>query len=138
MFRLPVDLYTQVYRESVHAHCMRLLACLIYCSSLPIECLHTILLGPYKYMVADLVGKLTPLQKEEVLARIQAFDFSDIHGTLPGSICRYNQSFLGRDFKTWAQICLFIVWDFLTVTERAVCINLSKVHNVNYFIYALI
>jgi len=89
-------------------------------------------------MVADLMGKLTPHQKEEVLAQIQAFDFSGIRGTLPGNICRYYQSFLGRDFKTWAQICLFIVWDFLTVTERAVWINLSKVHNVNYFIYALI
>ena len=70
-------------------------------------------------MVADLMGKLTPHQKEEVLARIQAFDFSGIRGTLPGNICRYYQSFLGRDFKTWAQICLFIVWDFLTVTERS-------------------
>ena len=60
MFSLPVDLYMYVYRESMHAHwnCLHV----SFTVALPIKCLHTILLGPYKYMVGDIVGKLTPRQ----------------------------------------------------------------------------
>ena len=60
MFSLPVDLYMYVYRESMHSHwnCLHV----SFTVALPIKCLHTILLGPYKYMVGDIVGKLTPRQ----------------------------------------------------------------------------
>ena len=35
----------------------------------PIEALHTLLLGPYKYLLKTTVPKLSTRQKEEVLAR---------------------------------------------------------------------
>ena len=40
------------------------------------ETLHTILLGPYKYMLRSLMGRLTSAQKEEIQAKIKCFDFS--------------------------------------------------------------
>ena len=42
-------------------------------------------------------------------------------------IFRYHKSLVGRDFKTWAQVGLFIVWDFLTKTEQILWLSLAKV-----------
>ena len=50
--------------------------------STPIEALHTILLGPYKYMLRSLMGRLTSAQKEEVKARIESFSFSGFDAKL--------------------------------------------------------
>ena len=44
--------------------------------STPVETLHTILLGPYKYLVQSLMGHLNSVQKEELEARITSFEFS--------------------------------------------------------------
>ena len=43
---------------------------------IPIEVLHTLLLGPYKYLLKEFVPKLTERMKEEVLARVNAFPHS--------------------------------------------------------------
>ena len=32
---------------------------------------------------------------------------------------RYHGSFVGRDYKAWAQMCLFIVQEFLTDSEES-------------------
>ena len=46
--------------------------------STPVECLHTILLGPYKYLTGQLMERLSPVEKKEIRSRIEAFDFSGI------------------------------------------------------------
>ncbi len=47
----------------------------------PIESLHTIILGPYKYLLKSTIPTLSRTQKEEVLARIRAFGSRDkLHG----------------------------------------------------------
>lgn len=53
------------------------------------ECLHTILLGPVKYFLKELMDRLMPSEKREIIAKINAFDFSGFSMKLNGSsICR--------------------------------------------------
>ncbi len=101
---------------------------LSFCRSLPVECLHTILLGPYKYFTCALFDRLSPAVKNQIQACIRTFNYSGFRSSLSGNICRYHQSFSGRDFKVWAQMCLFIIWDYLEPNEKQVWLNLSKVH----------
>ena len=98
------------------------------------ECLHTILLGPYKYLFAELMDEMSPVQKNQISARVEAFDFSSFKSQLKSSsICRYYKSFNGKDFKMLAQVCLFIIWDYLTSAQKRVWLALSKVC-INKFI----
>ena len=56
---------------------------------LPVECLHTILLGPTKYVLSNLLERLTSQEKADLEARINGFDFSGIDGRLnSGALCR--------------------------------------------------
>ena len=91
------------------------------------ECLHTLLLGPYKYLFAELMEQLSSKQKDEISARVESFDFSSFDSRLRGSICRYYKSFNGKDYKLMAQVCLFIVRDYLTSAQKRVWLALSKV-----------
>ncbi len=73
----------------------------------PVESLHTILLGPYKYLLKSTVPTFSNTQKEEVLARMRAFNYSGFRVKVHGNVIRYHQSFVGRDYKAWAQMALF-------------------------------
>ena len=95
--------------------------------STPVEYLHTILLGPYKYLTASLMNRLTTKEKQEIKARLVAFDFAGFDKKLSTSICQHYQSFNGHDFKVLAQIAMFILWDVLQPDEKVVWLNLSKV-----------
>ena len=104
--------------------------------STPIECLHTILLGPYKYLLAELMERLKPEEKKRIEARIEDFPHSGLpHKLYPNSIVKHFKSLHGGDLKLLAQIALFILWDFLTRTEKSVWKALSKVVAQNPFIY---
>lgn len=98
--------------------------------STPVECLHTILLGPYKYLTAALMERLTPVQKHKVKGQIAAFDFLGFSKKLSTSLCQYHQSFNGNDFKVLAQMALFILWDFLLPKEKDVWLKLSMVKSI--------
>lgn len=100
---------------------------LIHYRSTPVETLHTILLGPYKYLTRVVMGQLNNAQKMEVLARMQAFKYSGIKGRVYGCITKYYGSFVGRDFKAWAQMALFIISPYLNDEEKSVWLSLSKV-----------
>lgn len=56
---------------------------------------------------------------------IIAFPCSAI-GRITGSIT-YFKSFVGRDFKAWLQMAMFIVPIFVKEEERKCWLNLSKV-----------
>lgn len=91
------------------------------------ETLHSILLGPYKYLLKATIPRLSAQQKEEILSRIRAFSYSGFRVKLLGNICRYYQSFVGRDFKAWAQMALFILGPYLAEGQNQVRLTLSKV-----------
>lgn len=95
--------------------------------STPIECLHTILLGPYKYLTRELMNRLKPTEKEEIRAKIISFPKSGFVSNLSPALCKVYGSFHGRDFKLLAQMCLFILWNYLTDAERKVWLALSEV-----------
>lgn len=95
--------------------------------NIPVETLHTILLGPYKYLLKSTVPTLSKGQKEEILSRIRAFNTSGFRVKLVGNVIRYHQSFVGRDYKAWAQMALFIIYPYLTDGDRTVWLALTKV-----------
>ena len=44
-----------------------------------------------------------------------------------GNVCRYFKSFVGRDFKGWAQMAVFVLSPYLSTNERKVLLSLSEV-----------
>ena len=53
------------------------------------ETLHTILLGPYKYLLKTLIPRLTSIQKKQVLARMSTFNYSGFKGKVIGNLIHY-------------------------------------------------
>lgn len=105
--------------------------------STPVESLHSILLGPYKYLLKSTIPLLSDTQKEEVNARIRAFSYSGFQVRLHGNVIRYHQSFVGRDYKAWAQMALFIIYCYLSDEDKKVWLALSKVfeHTARCYYY---
>ena len=95
--------------------------------STPVDCLHTILLGGYKYLFKELMERLSSEQKNEVSANIDCFPRSGLNISISGSMTRYHQSCVGRDFKSLAQIAPFVLWRYLSVNEKKIWLYLSKV-----------
>ena len=95
--------------------------------STPIDCLHTILLGAYKYLFADLMNRVSPNDKREISARITCFPKSGLSTFLSGGITRYHGSCVGRDFKALAQMAPFVLWHYLEDREKTLWLHLSKV-----------
>ena len=58
-------------------------------------------------------------QKLEILSRIE--------GKMSSNVTNYSQSFVGRDFKVWAQIAPFILKPFLSFNLLNLGISLSRV-----------
>ena len=92
------------------------------------EALHTLVLGPYKYMLRSRMARFSPQQRKEVLARIASFPFSGFALRLSRDISKYYKSFVGCDFKTLAQLALFVFPPLVSPGETEVWLALSKVH----------
>lgn len=103
-----------------------------HCRSAPVETLHTILLGPYKYLLKVAMSSLNARQKKEVLARMAAFNYSGFDGKVLGNIVFHNQSFVGRDYKAWAQMAPHIIGSYLSDSQKRVWLGLSKVGRAKY------
>ena len=99
-----------------------------FSGSLPVEVLHTLPLGACKYLLKETMSILRPWQKREILARIRAFNQSGFRVKMYGNVCQYFQSFLGRDFKAWAQMAIFILRPYLNEGQAAVWLSFSKVY----------
>lgn len=85
--------------------------------STPVETLHTILLGACKYMLRSFMDKRNATEKKEILARISSFPYSGFSCRLTANICYHFRSFIGRDFKTFIQMALFIIPSYLSESE---------------------
>ena len=95
--------------------------------STPVECLHTILLGICKYMLRSFMDNRSKQEKEEMLARIKSFSYCGFKYHITGNIAYHYRSFVGRDFKAFIQMAIFIVAPFISVDERKCWLLLSKV-----------
>ena len=72
------------------------------------------------------MSHLSKKEKTEILARLSAFNYSGITGKVQGNVVYHHQSFVGRDYKAWAQIALFIIAPYLSDPDKEVWIALSK------------
>ena len=86
-------------------------------------------LGPYKYLLRSLMGRLNTAQKEELEARIESFDFSGFENKLSYNFCRHYRSYVGRDFKAIAESSLFLLGPYMSPNEKIVWLPQSKVYN---------
>ena len=100
-----------------------------YHSSSPVETLHTILLGICKYLLKSFMPTMSKTQKKEINARISAFHTSGFTVKMYGNVCYYYQSFVGRDYKGWMQMALFILVPYLSLNQKKVWLYLSKVND---------
>ena len=92
----------------------------------PIECLHTILLGPYKYLLRDFWSKLGAGNKREIEAIIATFPYSGFSHKMTATL-HYVGSFVGRDFKIFAQMVPSVIRGYLSESEKVTWLYLSKV-----------
>ena len=93
----------------------------------PVEILHTILLGAVKYLLAKTMKSLSPADKKKIKAKIDVFDFSAFPAKITSSITSMYGSYVGRDYKLWAQVAVFILTDIIKDEELEVWSNLSEV-----------
>lgn len=73
------------------------------------------------------MSHLSPKQKQEVAARINASSKSAFNSHLSPGILTYYKSALGRDYKLLAQIALFVIWDYLGDEEQQLWLAMCKV-----------
>ena len=66
-------------------------------------------------------------QKMEVLARMAAFNYSGFDGKVLGNVLYHHKSFVGRDYKAWAQMAIFIIANYSDDSQKRVWLGLSKV-----------
>jgi hypothetical protein len=92
-----------------------------------VEILHTILLGAVKYLLAKTMKSLSPAAKKKIKAKVEVFDFSAFPAKIASSIISMYGSYVGRDYKLWAQVAVFILMDIVTEEELEVWSNLSEV-----------
>lgn len=85
------------------------------------------LLGPYKYLLKSTIPTLSAEQKEEVLARVRDFNYSGFGCRVIGNVIHHHKSFVGRDYKAWAQMALSIIYPYLSIDDKTVWVALSKV-----------
>ena len=79
------------------------------------------------------MNALSHRQKAEIMARIKSFSYSGFRAKMTANL-RYVGSFVGRDFKIFAQMAVFVLSPFLSDVERNTWLSLSKVI-VMYYLY---
>ena len=66
-----------------------------------------------------------------------AFNYSGFDVRLIGNVVKYHQSFVGRDYKVWAQMALSIIFPYLSCGDQAVLLSLSKLKASLFVVWAL-
>ncbi|XP_070549617.1 uncharacterized protein [Ptychodera flava] len=77
--------------------------------SLAFERLHNIELGIVKIFTQLTFESMTARDRELLELKLKAFDWTPFKRTLSPSFIDKFQSYVGRDFKLWAQIAIFIL-----------------------------
>ena len=98
------------------------------------EVLHTILLVPCNYFLKSVMPKLLKFHPE-ILARINAFHAWGFGVKMHGNVCWHHQSFVGRDYKAWCQMAVFMLrplYKKLKITKVYV-INIYMTTFYNHF-----
>ena len=57
---------------------------------------------------------LLPAEKKKIKAKVEVFDFSAFPSKIVSSITSMYGSYVGRDYKLWAQVAVFILMDIVT------------------------
>ena len=87
LFKLHLDLHRFAALKIIHNLLHKVCS---FDSSLPVECLHTVLLGPIKYLLNDLMNRLSVEEKRLVKCRIDSFNYSGFDDIISGkSIIKY-------------------------------------------------
>ena len=77
-------------------------------------------------------------QKREISTKVACFPYCGFKERITGNI-RYYKSFIGRDFKAFMQMSLFIVPKYLTDSETKCWYLLSKVkHHGTYIVIVIL
>ena len=58
---------------------------------------------------------------------MRAFNYSGFDGKVVGNVVYHHKSFVGTDYKAWAQMALFIIGSYLSDELCGVWLSLSKV-----------
>ena len=79
-----------------------------------------------KYMLRSFTDHASTTVKKEILAIISSFPHSGFSSRITGNICYYYKSFVGRDFKAWLQMCVFVLHRYLSTDEIKCWLLLAK------------
>ncbi|KAI8453745.1 hypothetical protein BY996DRAFT_4549537, partial [Phakopsora pachyrhizi] len=92
----------------------------------PVEVLHVVLLGILKYLYQDLIGGLSASKKEELIARLQSFDTSNlnIQPIKAKYLVQHYSSLVGKDFKVLIQAAPFVFFPLIEDSKRKIWISL--------------
>ena len=78
-------------------------------------------------MLSTTIKSLSKQQKEQLHAKVVATDMSASPANIRGNITRNYGSYVGRDFKVWMQLAVFILQDIIPEEHIIVWELLSEV-----------
>ena len=90
------------------------------------------------FFLRSLMERMKSAQKEEIQARVEAFEFSGFDTKLSYNLCRHFRSFVGRDFKAVAQCALFLLGPYMLPKEKLLWVTLSKVYIIYLYTSGII
>ena len=82
-------------------------------------------------MLRTFMGSTTTAQNKTILATVKAWSYCGFDQRITGNIVYHYKSFVGRDFKAWLQMALFIIPPYVADQEMKCWFALVRV--CNYF-----
>lgn len=69
------------------------------------------------------------IEKKEIISRMKSFPYCGFSTRVTGNII-YHKSFVGRDFKAWMQMALFIITPYLSESSKKCWLLLGQVSDM--------
>jgi hypothetical protein len=99
----------------------------------PVEILHSILLGPVKYLMRTTVASLDKIKKATFAARLRSSSYRALDRPLsPTQMINHVGSLVGKDFRTFLQVAPFTLDGLVPPTLLDVWISLAKLSCLVY------
>ncbi|OAV97120.1 hypothetical protein PTTG_26146 [Puccinia triticina 1-1 BBBD Race 1] len=97
------------------------------CQDTPVEILHVVLLGVFKYMVGEYINNFDKKRREELSGRVQLFntDLLNLPPASPKTLINYVGSLSGKDYKFFIQAAPFVFFKFMDPDQRELWLSLS-------------